>query len=973
MKTTNPFFPILTLAMALAMPVFAQTPPCAPPPPGIVGWWKGDGNTIDSVSSNNGVAVNVTFTTGVVGQAFACNSVDYGPYVGVQVPDRPAYALTNSLTIEGWVRPRGDGSIIFWRGDNRPGIDPYVLSMKHNNTVLFAITDANGNSANVETTLAYNQWIHLAATLDGASGTMRIYTNAMLAAQTVTSVRPFGTLIAGDSPGVGIGNLNDGQNNFAFLGDIDEISLYNRALLSSEITAIYEAGSSGKCVPALVTAGVPAIFNIAPTSGSNETVVTITGTNFSTVGASNNIVYFGAVRATVTSFTGTNLTVTVPVGATYAPITVTVNGLTAYSDQPFLPTFPGTGQINSSSLAPAVTLGSGNGPGHTFIGDLDGDGKPDPVEINAYDGSLWVYQNISTNGTLTTASFAPPVVFTFGGNVRDSLSGLAVADLVGDGRLDIVVANTVSNVISIFQNVSSPGSRLTTNSFAPRVNIPMAGGPNSIAVGDLDRDGKPDIVVVNAHNNTISVLRNISTGGVITANSFAPAVSFATPSNPNWLVVADIDGDGKPDVVTANIGDTSHGLSVFRNSSTSGNIAFDPRVDFAGLPQFCSLAIGDLDGDGKLDVAVSSFQYGQSVSLYRNTSTPGSITTSSFGPRVDFSVGGWGNTVAIGDLDGDGKPDLAVVTQLPDHLSIFKNISTPGNLTTSSFAARVDYPAGYNPNGIVIGDLSGDGRPDIVFGDVYDNTLSIHQNVIPTSTLPTITVQPKDAYVYAYDTATFTVTATGASSYHWLFNGSNLLNATASTLLVPDANPANLGPYWVVAANSYGAVTSSIANLYMYPSIVTPFTGVVTDWGQNTTLSIVAWGSGPLTFQWYDNGIVIPNATNSTLNFAAIQFTNAGSYSVVVSSSLGSVTNTAAQVVVNPAGVSLGLYPGLTITGTVGYTYNIQSNPDLTNPNGWTTVATVTLWQPTQFWVDVNSNAASPTNQHRYYRVLPVP
>jgi hypothetical protein len=385
------------------------------------------------------------------------------------------------------------------------------------------------------------------------------------------------------------------------------------------------------------------------------------------------------------------------------------------------------------------------------------------------------------------------------------------------------------------------------------------------------------------------------------------------------------------------------------------------------------LAIGDLDGDGKLDVAVSSFQYGQSVSLYRNTSTPGSITTSSFGPRVDFSVGGWGNTVAIGDLDGDGKPDLAVVTQLPDHLSIFKNISTPGNLTTSSFAARVDYPAGYNPNGIVIGDLSGDGRPDIVFGDVYDNTLSIYQNVIPTSTLPTITVQPKDAYVYAYDTATFTVTATGASSYHWLFNGSNLLNATASTLLVPDANPANLGPYSAIVANNYGAVTSSIANLYMYPSIVTPFTGVVTDWGQNTTLSIVAWGSGPLTFQWYDNGIVIPNATNSTLTFPAIQFTNAGSYSVVVSSSLGSVTNTAAQLVVNPAGVSLGLYPGLTITGTVGYTYNIQSNPDLTNPNGWTTVATVTLWQPTQFWVDVNSNAASPTNQHRYYRVLPVP
>jgi len=715
---------------------------------------------------------------------------------------------------------------------------------------------------------------------------------------------------------------------------------------------------------------LPVITGFSPMAATNGASVMLSGNNFSSA-ASNNIVYFGAVRAAVTAASVTNLTVTVPVGATYGPITETVNGLTAYSDLPFLPTFPGMGQINSSSLAPAVNLGSGNGPSLTIIGDLDRDGKPDLVEINAYDGSLWVYQNISTSSTLTTASFAPPVVFTFGGNVRDSLLGLGLADLVGDGHLDIVVANTFSNVISIFQTVSSPGNLLTTNSFASRVDIPMAGGPISIAMGDLDGDGRPDIVVANEHNNTVSVLRNISTGGMITAGSFAPAVSFATPSSPRWLTIADMDGDGKPDLVMANGGDTSHGLSVFRNSSSSGNIAFDLRVDFAGLPQFLSLAIGDLDGDGKPDVAVTSFQFGQSVSLYRNTSTPGSITSNSFGPRVDFSVGGWGNTVAIGDLDGDGKPDLAVVTQLPDHLSIFKNISAPGSLTASSFAARVDFPAGYNPNGTAIGDLSGDGRPDIVFGNSYDNTLSIYQNIIPTSTPPTITGEPQDAYVDAYGTASFTVTTTGASSYHWWFNSSNLLNATSSTLTIPNVQQTDLGPYSVIVANSYGAVTSSIANLYMYPAIVTPFTGLVTDWGQSNTLSVGAWGSGALTFQWYDNGVIIPNATNSTLTFSSIQFTNAGLYSVVITSSLGSVTNTPAQVVVNSAGVSLGLYPGITVTGVVGYTYDIQSNPDLTNTNGWTTVATLTLFQPVVFWVDVNHNAASPTNQHRFYRVLP--
>ena len=228
---------------------------CVPSPTGLVGWWKGDGTASDVVSSNNGVLVNVGYTSGVVGQAFSFDPENYayGTYTGVQIPDQPAYALTNSLTIEGWVRPRGDGYIIFWRGDNRPGLDPYILSMQGNHTVLFQISDANGNGANVGTTLTYNQWYHLAATLDGGSGTMSLYTNGVLAAQMTTSIRPFGSLIAGDSPGMGIGNLNDGQNNFPFTGDIDEIALYNRALSASEIQSIYNAGSAGKCTPVVTT------------------------------------------------------------------------------------------------------------------------------------------------------------------------------------------------------------------------------------------------------------------------------------------------------------------------------------------------------------------------------------------------------------------------------------------------------------------------------------------------------------------------------------------------------------------------------------------------------------------------------------------------------------------------------------------------------------------------------------------------
>lgn len=205
---------------------------------GLLGLWSGEGNATDSVSRSSGVNQNVTFTDGVAGRAFSF-SPGTGAYTGIQVTDQPKYALTNSLTIEGWIRPRGNGYVIFYRGDHRPGLDPYALSMRADNRCLFSITDQEGNSANVETPVPYYQWTHVAATLNGSAGMMSIYTNGLLAAEIKTSIRPFAALQAEESPGVGIGNVNDGGNNFPFVGDLDEISLYDRALSQDEIQGIF--------------------------------------------------------------------------------------------------------------------------------------------------------------------------------------------------------------------------------------------------------------------------------------------------------------------------------------------------------------------------------------------------------------------------------------------------------------------------------------------------------------------------------------------------------------------------------------------------------------------------------------------------------------------------------------------------------------------------------------------------------------
>jgi hypothetical protein len=224
------------------------------PRDGLIGLWSGEGNAVDSVGGNNGVMQNVSFTDGVVGQAFAFapDSFPYGTYVGVQIPDKSAYALTQSLTIEGWIRPRGNSYVIFFRGDHRPGLDPYVLSLDGHLNLTFTVCAEDGSTATVRTPVGLGAWIHVAGVLDDSTGTMSLYTNGVLAAQTVTTVRPFGALLADESPGVGIGNVNDGGNNFPFIGEIDEMALYDRALTADEVNAIYSenaANAGGRVEP----------------------------------------------------------------------------------------------------------------------------------------------------------------------------------------------------------------------------------------------------------------------------------------------------------------------------------------------------------------------------------------------------------------------------------------------------------------------------------------------------------------------------------------------------------------------------------------------------------------------------------------------------------------------------------------------------------------------------------------------------
>ena len=555
---------------------------------------------------------------------------------------------------------------------------------------------------------------------------------------------------------------------------------------------------------------VPVITSFSPPSGSAGTVVNISGLNFDPT-AGNNTVYFGAVQATVMAASETNLVVTVPVGATYAPITETVNGLTAYANQSFMPTFSGDGSgISASSFAPRQDLAAANGPYRVIIADLDGDGKPDLVVVNGAGNSISLYRNISTNGTLTVGSFSPRVDLA-------TPSGpflLTVADVDGDGKLDIIVSDYNGSLVSVYRNTSTPGD-LSSNSFALRVDFGTGARPQGVEVRDLDGDGRPDLLVANSGDGTVSILRNTGGTGSLTTNSFALKVDIATGSGCDSVAVGDLDGDGKPDVVAVNSGNNT--LSLLRNISAPGSIttnSFAAKVDIGVMSGPLQVAVGDLDGDGKPDLTVT-FYLPQTVSVFRNTGIVGDLTTNSFAPEVDFPLGGRGHTPAIADLDGDGKPDLAVVTELDSLLSLYRNVSTPGSFTNSSLAGRVDLSTGVNAWGVAVGDLDGDGRPDIVFANQTGNTLSIYQNIVPFGGPPVITFQPTNQTVTMGDTASFSVGASGALplSYQWSFNTTNLVGATNATLTLTNVQFAQAGNYAVQITNTYGSILSSNATL----------------------------------------------------------------------------------------------------------------------------------------------------------------
>ncbi|MBD2705172.1 VCBS repeat-containing protein [Spirosoma sp. BT702] len=239
--------------------------------------------------------------------------------------------------------------------------------------------------------------------------------------------------------------------------------------------------------------------------------------------------------------------------------------------------------------------------------------------------------------------------------------------------------------------------------------------PWSVVLGDVDGDGDLDLLTANLGSSTVSVLLNNGSGN-FTPHPTNPAP--AVGSGPRSVVLGDVDGDGDLDLLTANLG--SDNVSVRLNDG-SGNFtapATNPNPAVGSHPQ--SVALGDVDGDGDLDF-IATNAYSDNVSVRLNDGS-GNFTPHPTNPNPTVSYGP--HSVVLGDVDGDGDLDLLTATG-------YDNVNVRLNNGSGNFTAPATNPnpaVGSYPQSVVLGDVDGDGDLDFIAANAYSNTVSVRLN-----------------------------------------------------------------------------------------------------------------------------------------------------------------------------------------------------------------------------------------------------
>jgi hypothetical protein len=334
-------------------------------------------------------------------------------------------------------------------------------------------------------------------------------------------------------------------------------------------------------------------------------------------------------------------------------------------------------------------------PGPTIATcDMDGDGIDDIVALEPALSRVYVVL-VGADGGFT---LAPPQTFL---DIHD-MTSIAIADVNGDGIDDVIISDGTSAAAGVRVLLNDGHGGLATDvSYESEAH--NGHGPASVTVADLNGDGFPDLITANGADGSVSVLFNAGDG------SFTAPVSYPAGTYAVTVAVADLNGDGLLDLVVTDAG--SNSVQILLNGGQGGFAA--PMAQAVGAHPV-AVALRDIDGDGIADAMVANRDDNTASILIGNGD-------GSFAPALSINTGAQPGWLAAQDLDGDSRPDLVTANYSDGSISVFTNAGAGGFVPTKTV-----FPA-YGSYDTVVMDIGG--QPQLVSTNVPAGTVV----VIPAS------------------------------------------------------------------------------------------------------------------------------------------------------------------------------------------------------------------------------------------------
>ncbi len=369
---------------------------------------------------------------------------------------------------------------------------------------------------------------------------------------------------------------------------------------------------------------------------------------------------------------------------------------------------PAAGQGFSNTRTDYAT---GGNPRCIVVADVNADGRPDLITANRGVNTVSVRLASGAAG-----NFDPVFTDYYTGFAP---SGLAVADVNGDGRPDLVTANTAGNSVSVRLADSAVPGRFEL----ARTDYLVGTGPNSVAVADVNADGRPDLVTASGGGLGVCLAAGAAGAFVVaTTSALHPGITHVN------MALVDVNADGRPDIVLAPIGYIDVGVGL-ANPVVPGT--FLSSVSYGALSYIRSLAVADVNGDGRPDLVTSNQFDDVIVRLAAGAAGAFAATYASYPTDNDPT------SVAVVDVNADGRPDLVTATPT-GAISVRLAAGPAGAFATT----RTTY---YDRSGFIgtlwdltLADVNADGRPDIITVDERNSLVGIRLNTGTLATAPAL-------------------------------------------------------------------------------------------------------------------------------------------------------------------------------------------------------------------------------------------